>query len=109
MPREGQIRGFEVSKDAVKSGYFRDCYNPHGLFWNLGLSWWTTYDKYKLKESEGVMSTNQIPAFKNEVVKAWENAREEVRNDKEYIDWYDLLMKFLDLAMSVKSGVIFSV
>lgn len=32
MDRENQYRGFEVSKDAVKAGYFRDCYNSHGLF-----------------------------------------------------------------------------
>jgi hypothetical protein len=51
LPDETRRGGFEVSEEAVQSGYFRDCYNPYGLFWVMratlgdkdvswGLSWW---------------------------------------------------------------------
>jgi hypothetical protein len=52
LPREGQYLGFEVSEKAVKAGYFRDCYNPGGLFAFLSANldesffWWQFRDKY---------------------------------------------------------------
>ena len=46
MPRGPQYTGFELSDRAIDLGYFRDCYNQHGLFAFLSkrtgeeLSWW---------------------------------------------------------------------
>jgi len=51
LPDKTRRGGFEVSEEAVKSGYFRDCYNSWGLFAimssTLGetISWWQISDR----------------------------------------------------------------
>lgn len=46
LPDEGRRGGFEVSEEAVRSGYFRDAYNCWGLFSVMSatldeeISWW---------------------------------------------------------------------
>lgn len=104
LPSEPQIGGFEVSENAVNAGYFRDCYNKYGLFARLGLSWWRTYDNYKLGENDSKMKPEQIPQFRAEIVAAWKKAR---IKDREYREWYTLLIKFLDLAESLNSEIDF--
>ena len=53
LPDETRRGGFEVSKEAVKSGYFRDCYNGWGLFAIMSatldetISWWQIFYKKK--------------------------------------------------------------
>jgi hypothetical protein len=62
MPREPQVRGPEVSPEAVEVGYFRDCYNAHGLFAFLGeqtgecRSWWRLLEERELFDGEGYMT-----------------------------------------------------
>ena len=63
-------RGFEVSERAVKSGYFRDCYNQYGLFAvvsatlkNVELSWWRTVDRKELFTKEGDMTVEGAKIF----------------------------------------------
>ena len=79
LPREAQYAGFEVSNDAVKAGYFRDCYNPSGLFWVLrdnleekDLSWWRLSDKKDWftqdKDRGRVMHIDGVKAFRRFVL-----------------------------------------
>jgi len=66
LDRSNQIRGFEVSEDAVDVDYFRDCYNSYGLFsvmsatLDMTISWWQTADKkewFRDDEEEGQVMT----------------------------------------------------
>lgn len=106
MDRDKQKLGFELSEKAVDAGYFRDCYSPSGLFYKLKLSWWRTYDEYELGKTEGCMDVKDIIHFSDKIIKA----RQEIGvMDKEYTDWYLLLLRFLKKAIDMNSPIIFSV
>lgn len=129
MDREQQYRGFEVSPDAVDSGYFRDCYNEGGLFAQLGLSWWQLVGNAELGlnvNEECEMEPEQLKFFRTIVEDAYKKWAEKCKKQKtitvykgqtkitpvyikEYTDWYNLLIAFLDKAIELKSNVIFSV
>lgn len=81
MPRKAQYLGFEVSRDAVKVGYFRDCYNSWGLFsimsGTLGenFSWWNTLERTELFGEIGkdkVMTPEGVKIF-------WEGIEPKIR------------------------------
>lgn len=102
-----KIGAFEVSEEAVNSGYFRDCYNPSGLFWNIGMSWWQTANKYKTSENDGKMTPEQAKEFKDEITQAFKKSK--VKNRKAYKEWYNLLIRFLDIAINKNYNIKFSV
>lgn len=110
MDRKSQYRGYEVSKEAVAKGYFRDCYNDKGLFVHLtentdqNLSWWALADNKKWFDKKGDLNELGQRALLSKV----EGARKQL-TDSEYIDWTDLLITFLNKALELKSPVIFSV
>lgn len=93
MEREKQYRGFEVSKEAVDVGYFRDCYNPNGLMNFLRsnvegeFSWWKWANEKRgewLRDDpdEGlIMTVKGAIEFRAEMLKARNkiNAKEELR------------------------------
>jgi hypothetical protein len=137
LPRENQIRGFEVSKDAVEAGYFRDCYNGGGLFAVINassghsdLSWWQTVKRKDLFDAEtGKMTVEGtkkwlaelkpiIAEFKAlpvlylhdyDMVKHCSIRGDKVKHKKEYYDWVDLFVGFLEKAIELKSTITFSV
>lgn len=138
LPRKAQYRGFEVSDDARKAGYFRDCYNEGGLLAVISanttnnLSWWKTADRKELFSKEhGDMTVtgakqwlselkpiieefNKLPklnyleynpkTMKRDIIKPIEES--EVQ---EYRKWANGLIEFLELAISLKSQIIWSV
>lgn len=133
LPKEAQIRGFEVSQDAVKAGYFRDCYNSGGLFAVLSasgvadLSWWQLSREHETDwfDQSGRMTVKGANEFRQllfvaklklqrtptlyqmtydgKCTKLTGKAR------KEYVEWLDLLLKFLDLAIEKQSLILWSV
>ncbi len=146
MDRDGQLRGFEVSKDAVNAGYFRDPYNDWGLFNFLRsntkarLSWWRFAANKEWFDSKGNMSikgarefreifvglrdeiakkdkfglevvdfdaTHKLPKDKRRLI--YKTEKLSAKEIKEYKDWLDLLIRFLDLAIRLKSKIIWSV
>ena len=132
MNRESQYRGFEVSKEAVEVGYFRDCYNDGGLFSNLGLSWWELAGKFKLDDNEREMTLAQIPEFRAILTEAISNfkpptgdklmscfdkddlpkteAEATIRYREYFIDcWANLLLRLLEIAEEKKSNIMWSV
>lgn len=110
LDREKQYLGFEVSQKAVDSGYFRDCYNDGGLFAHLGtatgeqFSWWA-FDKNKawFNKAHELNLTGQKSLLAKVV-----DARVYVK-DKEYLKWTDLLIRFLETSIKLKSTIIWSV
>jgi len=89
MDREAQYRGFEVSPDAVKAGYFRDCYNSFGLLGVVAatncypesvdynakpyFSWWATYrtyqDWFRKDENDGlIMTVEGVKQWKKKIL-----------------------------------------
>lgn len=142
MEREAQYTGYEVSERAVNIGYFRDCYNPGGLFAFLTAnlsetySWWTfrkQFDKY-FTDDDGDGDKDMNVEGCKEFLKIIMNAKSKIEKKdklyleewsiddpedksvplteqqvKEYKEWLDLLIKFLNLAIEVKSPVIWSV
>jgi len=138
MEREKQYRGFEVSKDAVDAGYFRDCYNSNGLFSflnaNSGMkqqfSWWQLSDKKGWFDEDPewgkVMNVNGAKKFLSILEKAqkkisakadlyredW-NTKGKVKltenQSKEYEEWLGFLISFLRLAIKQKSPIGWSV
>ncbi len=84
-PSEKMLGGFEVSDKAVKSGYFRDCYNPYGLFWVMRttlkldsdkLSWWIltsrdTKDTEKYERADLFERDDNCTVMTVEGVKVW--------------------------------------
>ena len=133
MPREPQYTGCEVSDKAVDVGYFRDCYNSGGLFafltsnTNKEFSWWQLVDKKELFGMDGDMHVNGARKFLKAILsakktlnkkkvfylKAWDGKEDKTKLDKDavkyYLDWLDLLIKFLELAIEKRSEIIFSV
>ena len=139
LPDETRRGGFEVSDEAVKSGYFRDCYNSYGLFGimthTLGesISWWQTADRKELfteDEEHGlVMTPNGVKIWLKEVKelvskfkkckelkrgeylgdKKWEEIPLKKNEYQEYFDWADKLVMFLEIASKLDSGIIWSV
>ena len=150
MDRENQYRGFEVSQDAVDSGYFRDCYNSYGLFQvmsaTLGesLSWWQIANEEHLfrqdDEDGAVMTVEGIKLWKEKMfplLKQFKNRKVLYRSEyiggienfstnwanpkchkkikiqpekvKEYHDWANLLINFIELAEKNNSEIIWSV
>jgi len=125
--------GFELSNRAVESGYFRDCYNGYGLFAvlskNLGrsFSWWEMTDKYKDKwfvrdeENGTTLTTKGEKALLRKIKKArieleakpkifyGYDEKNKKAGKKEYLDWCDLLIKFLELAIKLDSPIGWSV
>lgn len=131
LDRSKQYLGFEVSKKAVEAGYFRDCYNSGGLFaflttnLNNTFSWWQFQNK-KWFDKEGDMTVTGAKKFLKLMIKAkkdinlkdefylknWEdnNLIKTNQNEVEYYkDWLDLLISFLELAINLKSKIIWSV
>lgn len=137
MDRKKQYTGFEVSDKARKNGYFRDCYNDGGLFSVLSantgknLSWWELNRREELFNSEGNLTVAGAKILRAElepIIKEFLNldkihySRYELmshRHEKgievdksemnEYKEWAQGLLDFLDLAISKKSEIIFSV
>lgn len=132
MDRKSQYTGFEVSDRAVNLGYFRDCYNSGGLFavmsktLNKTVSWWKMSSEVGLNK-KGVLPFTKVKEWKatmfplldefkkqNELYFEDYFANKKVRikdtnKIKEYHSWADKLMKFIDLAIEKKSGIIWSV
>ena len=142
LPREKQYLGFEVSKKAVDVGYFRDCYNSHGLFRFISsnatatFSWLEMARKKEWFNDSGEMTLSGALKFLNTVMKAKrqidqkqefyldvldyanstlgskpEYIREKLtaEESEEFIDWLDLLIRFLRLAIIKESNIIWSV
>lgn len=138
LPRKAQYRGFEVSDDARKAGYFRDCYNEGGLLavisanTNNNLSWWRTADRKELfSKARGDMTVKGAKQWLSElqpIVAEFVNLPElhyleynvktgkrdivkpiEQSEVKEYRIWANGLIEFLELAISLKSQIIWSV
>lgn len=127
MERVNQTkRGFEVSNAAVSDGYFRD------LSENLGqdFSWWQTADRSELfvrDPENGLLMTVEgakqwldelkphLAALKRKQKLYYRQYKEEKRREipaeevKEYRNWADLLLKFLELAIKLESPIIWSV
>lgn len=57
------ILGFERSRRAIDSGYFRDPYNNGSVLWKYGLSWWS--DITKLQDENGVISLTNVIKFRD--------------------------------------------
>jgi hypothetical protein len=137
MPRDAQYTGFEVSKRAVEVGYFRDCYNPTGLFNFVGSntrykpSWWQFHREQKWFDKFGDMTVAGARKFlalarcwKVELSKrhefwldSWDQEGKNVGKQYavtggqiiEYFNWLDLLIAFLELAIKCKSKIEWSV
>jgi hypothetical protein len=128
--------GFEVSKEAVDDGYFRDCYNSSGLFSmisaNTGkeLSWWITAGRKELFTKDGrnmtVKGSKQFLAEIEPIIaefkalpklysseynmgKRRSEKGKKIKDIKQYHEWADLLVNFLKLAIEKKSQIIWSV
>lgn len=82
--------GWEVSSEAVESGYFRDCYNPGGLFAFLTLntgksfSWWqmTSENKHWFSKRDRRLMAKFVPEFKKKI------ASVEKKIDKMEVGYY---------------------
>lgn len=143
LPREQQYRGFEVSKEAVEVGYFRDCYNDGGLFnylrSNTGkdYSWWTMLNNKSWFDRQKNMTVAGAKKFLTQMLEAKEiiakravcelkvidfDSPKKVPNEipyktlyltpkqrKDFDEWLDLLIRFLNLAIARKSKIIYSV
>lgn len=67
--------GWEVSDEAVESGYFRDCYNSGGLFAFLTLntgksfSWWQmdSNNKHWFSKRDHKLMAKYVPEFRKKV------------------------------------------
>ncbi len=132
MERQKQYLGFEVSDKAINLGYFRDCYNNGGLFavmsqtLNKTISWWKMSDEIGLNKN-GVLPFTKVKKWKETMFPLLEEFKkhtdlyykdyktdsnkkiEDQKQIKEYHNWADKLMKFIDLAIEKKSGIIWSV
>lgn len=132
MDRKSQYTGFEVSDRAVNLGYFRDCYNSGGLFAVMSKSLNQTVSWWKMAREVGLNKDSVLPLPK---VKKWKATMsplleefkkqnelyfddyaamkrvkiEDPKEIKEYHDWADKLIKFIDLAIEKESGIIWSV
>jgi hypothetical protein len=116
MPRKRQYTGY-VCKPKV--GYFRDAYNPWGLFWNMKLSWWQTYETFKLGDNDSEMTPEQIPEFKKIIQDTWNKLPDKfevrdfkdnpIHNKEDFEEHYNQLIEFLKIAEEKKSNIIFSV
>lgn len=139
MDRKKQYTGFEVSDKARKNGYFRDCYNDAGLFSVLSantgkdLSWWEIdrrddlfngeIERNMTVEGAKILRAELEPIIKKflELDKIccsryeleshrYEKGREVDDSEiNEYKEWAQGLLDFLDLAISKKSEIIFSI
>jgi len=136
MDRKSQHTGFEVSKRAVDSGYFRDCYNSYGLFnflrtnLNEEFSWWQFAGNKRWFDKDNNMTVWGTIRFKRifdsakielEALTDYYldvhdfNTNKDIRKKlkkkeiKEYKDWLNLLISFLNLAIERKSKIIWSV
>jgi hypothetical protein len=131
MDREKQYLGFEVSDKAVNAGYFRDCYNSGGLFavmsktLNQTVSWWKMADEVGLNK-KGILPFTKIQKWKEKMLLLIEEFKKQdtlyyddyvaktkkkinKKEIKEYYNWADRLMKFINIAIEKKSGIIWSV
>ena len=138
LPREVQYKHCGFSTEAVKDGYFRDCYNSGGLFAvmsaNLGrtFSWWQLVGRKDFGfNKNGELPAKNVKKFRNELVRdvevfsrkkvlyyaEWDlqtgkdKRGKKVSADevKEYQEWANGLLLFLDVAIENKSSIIFSV
>jgi hypothetical protein len=140
LDRKSQYLGFEVSKNAVNKGYFRDPYNNFGLFNFLNsnvhvvgvgaFSWWHFADRKDWFNRKGNMTIEGAEEFYNLVSQAQQKiekkrvfylniydhklgkdvkrelTKEEVKGFKEHLQ---LLVDYLQLAIKLKSTIIWSV
>jgi hypothetical protein len=127
--------GFEVSKKAVESGYFRDAYNSYGLFAVLSAtlgktySWWQfdseatekgyfTKDRdlnqkgitellKRVKEAKKAIAKYEHLSFEDYESEQLQNLSSE--NDKFTREHLDLLIEFLENALKLNSNINWSV
>jgi hypothetical protein len=133
LERQKQYRGFEVSKEAVEVGYFRDCYNDYGLFpfiknnTKIDPSWWQLSREKKWFNKEGNMIKKGAIEFleyitncklellrrkKPYIFKSYDGTENRLMTKKEieeYSNWLELLITFLNTATKLKSTIIWSV
>ena len=113
MDKTKQITGFEVSWKAVKSGYFRDCYNDWGLFnffrSNTGkeYSWWQFQKNKewfaKLKDADGDEEDMMTPKGAELFLKIIDDARHIIEKKKKLIM---LIVNFEETELLRKAGKI---
>lgn len=105
--------GFEVSEKAGKAGYFRDCYNSHGLFAKIKLSWWQLVGEYeeagKIVEIDDttLLKPDHVREFSDTVEAAFEKSK--VKGKKDYKEWMAVFRLFIARAEEVGEGIEFSV
>ena len=132
MDRNGQyLFGLKVSDKARAAGYFRDCYNDRGLFAVMSanldkeFSWWQTVGRKDLSFTEdGELTLKGAKQWRAELApdierfvaldELYEGQAKTSRKlsppqTQKYRDWATGLLTFLDLAISKKSSIIFSV
>jgi hypothetical protein len=100
------ILGFERSKRAIDSGYFRDAYNDGSILRQFGLSWWV--DIGKLQNKEGVITPANVKKFRamlnDEVFET--NIAEASESDQKYFrEGAGLLKKYLDDTIAEKDSI----
>src|SRR3990167_5288083 len=101
--KEVPILGFERSKRAIDSGYFRDAYNSGSILNKYGLSWWV--DISKLQDKEGIIKTAKVKKFRtmldDEILET--NIASENTEGKEYFrESAKLLKDYLDAVIRDK-------
>lgn len=117
-----------IVKDGNENtGYFRDSYNETNIFWRLGLSYWSLESQIPIGKIKHVMTKNQVRILKEEIEKrkpemekffatVTEDWLKEHHCDAGVDGWvkfwrekYEKLVKFLDHAIELKSGIRWSV
>jgi len=111
---EVPVFGFEVSERAGNAGYFRDCYNETGLFWNIGLDWWKLTRRYEMEgkiisddERGCILRPEFVDEFSETVETAFRNSK--VAKKKEYKGWMHVFRLFINTAKKAGKGIRFSV
>ena len=125
----GKVPIWTVSKEAVRSGYFRDNYNSAGLFAILNtntsqdFSWWEMSRKTLWFNAKGDLNLKGQEALLKMVKKAKHELEkldkvycrpvlgqvpEEV-DKREYLEWCDMLIEFLEISIDQKSAIDWSV
>jgi hypothetical protein len=126
MDEDAQYTGFGVPDKARNLGYFRDCYNEGGLFaWltrNTGYeySWWGFRETNKdCFNTEGNLKVSGLDTFMSYVLKAKgkvdgidrsfgpRGEKLGKKNHEFYVNWYNGLIEFVELAKKKKSKIIF--
>ena len=110
------------------TGYFRDSYNESNVLWRLGLSYWQLENQIPIGKIKSGLTPKQVRIFKEEIEKHkpvmekffkeeltedWLKANNCQTGVAGWIKWwterYDKLIKFLDHAIELKSGIRWSV